>query len=65
MMLQSGRVTFTIFPWREYLCKVHDSEEFSCTPTAFALGLVHPACAQMLHRVGFLISAYFISTFVF
>lgn len=66
VMLQSRRVIFTIFPWREYLCKVHDSEEFGCTTTAFVLDLVHPARTQTLHRVGILNSVYyFISTFVF
>lgn len=49
-----------------YLSKVHDSEELGCATTAFALGLVHPACTQTLHHVGILNSAYsFFSTFVF
>lgn len=59
MMLQSGRVIFTIFSWCEYLSKVHDTEEFGCATTAFALGLVHPAHIQTLHRWDFKLSLFF------
>lgn len=57
MMLQSKRIFFTSSPWHEYLCKVHDTEVFSFA-TAFALGLVYPACTQTLHCSGILDSAY-------
>lgn len=56
-MLQSERIIFTSFPWHDYLCKVHDTEEFSFA-TALALGLVYQACTQTLHCAGILDSAY-------